>query len=816
MFFLRLNRLHISDNHTRKSFLGLLGPDRANIKIASFISTDQSVLPDLDRFVDSATRDTERTEILAAAIEDTLSRRVFTTFPNVEDGHVLTFGDAGYTVHQDAFIPQQLDWSLLVVKSNREGRKLGMRVDELLGDEKFPAFQRNLVTVLMGAAGAINPGFLAAAGIARFIGEAAAEILKRKDDELIGLYYNSLNRLEHYPHGERKRDNSPGVTGNISLDYSLFGTPTVVRKAIPVHPLPGETVSEPISPIGPAISVRMPPPSESPTPEEIPPEAAPLRLRDREQAGLLAGEPYYRFRGEKPIFWTAEMTIDADGSPRAYHPQSSKGLDALGNAGTSGNWWGVATHNGKTSGKPVVQRDGDPAPGFYVSTTALADGRKESTDPARYVDSEWIPYVVLPGRHETDARLGDLAVIVNLRNRKHTGTIFADIGPSDHLGEASMAAAEAVGIDSSPRRGGQSGDVFYLVFPGSGNGKPIPKSRIAEESARLFEDWGGLAAVEQAVNASLSVPAEPMSSVHVESGSLEQIVADKKSLSLDDVRDSAELAREIQTILGAQGFIDPPADGKWGRISNCGWEAFCKFADLGDPAPLAEKHARKLLDIKGKELIPIQTGTGDPLAERVCLFMLANRMWIARAEGMINIVYLEAVDPSGEINEDIPNQFNDLRMIIAIEKGGKPAILGKWEATTEPGTYYTKVKLLNPLGAARIAFGQYRAWTVGMHRGNHEALRQSRDITIYRDADKNYLRRGDVTQTGQFFINQHWGYDRRREDIGTASAGCLVGRTRSGHREFMALVKSDIRYKANRRYTFYTTVLDGRVVLRDA
>jgi hypothetical protein len=72
-----------------------------------------------------------------------------------------------------------------------------------------------------------------------------------------------------------------------------------------------------------------------------------------------------------------------------------------------------------------------------------------------------------------------------------------------------------------------------------------------------------------------------------------------------------------------------------------------------------------------------------------------------------------------------------------------------------------------------------------------------------------------VTETGQFFINQHWGYNQPREDIGTASAGCLVGRTKSGHREFMALVKSDIRYKANPKYTFFTAVLDGRDVLRD-
>jgi hypothetical protein len=78
-----------------------------------------------------------------------------------------------------------------------------------------------------------------------------------------------------------------------------------------------------------------------------------------------------------------------------------------------------------------------------------------------------------------------------------------------------------------------------------------------------------------------------------------------------------------------------------------------------------------------------------------------------------------------------------LRMVIAVEKGGKATVLGNWEATTEPGRHYTEVKLLNPLGAARIAFGQYRAWKVGIHRNDHEALRQTRDITVYRDANRD-------------------------------------------------------------------------------
>ncbi|NJP21759.1 MAG: hypothetical protein HC763_25245, partial [Hydrococcus sp. CRU_1_1] len=40
-----------------------------------------------------------------------------------------------------------------------------------------------------------------------------------------------------------------------------------------------------------------------------------------------------------------------------------------------------------------------------------------------------------------------------------------------------------------------------------------------------------------------------------------------------------------------------------------------------------------------------------------------------------------------------------------------------------------------------------------------------------------------------------WGYDLPVGNIGSSSAGCLVGRTRKGHREFMSLVKSDRSYR---------------------
>lgn len=45
------------------------------------------------------------------------------------------------------------------------------------------------------------------------------------------------------------------------------------------------------------------------------------------------------------------------------------------------------------------------------------------------------------------------------------------------------------------------------------------------------------------------------------------------------------------------------------------------------------------------------------------------------------------------------------------------------------------------------------------------------------------------------------------DNIGQASAGCLVGRTRSGHRAFMKRVKADPRHAVSEGYLFLTTIL---------
>ncbi|BAZ24941.1 peptidoglycan binding domain-containing protein [Kalymmatonema gypsitolerans NIES-4073] len=284
-----------------------------------------------------------------------------------------------------------------------------------------------------------------------------------------------------------------------------------------------------------------------------------------------------------------------------------------------------------------------------------------------------------------------------------------------------------------------------------------------------------------------------------------------------------ELTRHIQEVLVWLKFLDPPVDGKFGPITT---GAFIEFQDIissvrsevtQERGFLSLYTAKALIETSPTDLLnsrPTIDYSRQDLAASLIKYMTEMNYNISVGDKKYIIVYVEGMNIDGSLNSDAPNHFNDLRLVIEIPDADKiPVIRGKWEGTTEPGTHYT-LNPVNQLGAARIAFGQYKAWRVGTHSGQtgadpHEALIQHTPVSVYRDKNKDFIRPGDFLDTGNFAINQHWGYDLPHTDIGMAGAGCLVGKTRAGHREFMALIKQDKRYQLNKDYLFLTTVIAG-------
>lgn len=198
---------------------------------------------------------------------------------------------------------------------------------------------------------------------------------------------------------------------------------------------------------------------------------------------------------EPHFFYVAPMHIDADGAYKAYHRDSNVALDNLANAGKPGNWWALVTDNGERTGNPIVQCGDDPAPDYYVCMTALGDPTKAKTDPRRWVDSSTVPYFVLPGglAPQMKVKLGDLGVALHRPSGKLSAAIYADVGPKGKIGEGSIALAKALGLRESAKNGGtERREIAWLVFPGSGSGKPRDRDVVINLGMELFKDWGGL------------------------------------------------------------------------------------------------------------------------------------------------------------------------------------------------------------------------------------------------------------------------------------------------------------------------------------
>jgi hypothetical protein len=198
------------------------------------------------------------------------------------------------------------------------------------------------------------------------------------------------------------------------------------------------------------------------------------------------------YRVDGAVIFESGMQIDADGAPHAYHPSSGHGLDHLSNAGRPGNWWGIETNTLRKTGKPVVQDDEDPAPGFYISTTALEISKvRAGHTQRRYIDSENVPFIVLPRGIGLGCSLGDLCLCFNTKTGDNDYGIYADIGPANHIGEASIAMADSLSIPNNPRTGGTGHGIYYCIFPGSGK-KEQSKDEWFPKANTKFRTWGGL------------------------------------------------------------------------------------------------------------------------------------------------------------------------------------------------------------------------------------------------------------------------------------------------------------------------------------
>jgi hypothetical protein len=215
MFYGRINKLTIFNN--REGFLGLF--NRAEIRIFSYAGEQISslTLADLSDLPDSARRQKLLEAVLSGAGEFAQSYSL--SVDRVKDNQTLTFDEAGMVVYQSDRIPDQLSLQLWVIESDEEVRQFALGADQVLESEAFKG-----LTAAVGAALAVtNPVLTAAVGVGGVVVNLLRRKLRSNKDDLVGYWQATLNREEHYPHGLRDRQEVPDTTGNLRIDYTLFG-----------------------------------------------------------------------------------------------------------------------------------------------------------------------------------------------------------------------------------------------------------------------------------------------------------------------------------------------------------------------------------------------------------------------------------------------------------------------------------------------------------------------------------------------------------------------------------------------------------------
>ena len=186
----------------------------------------------------------------------------------------------------------------------------------------------------------------------------------------------------------------------------------------------------------------------------------------------------------------------------------------------------------------------------------------------------------------------------------------------------------------------------------------------------------------------------------------------------------------------------------------------------------------------------------------------------------INIIGIEGLNPDFTLNNDVPNHWNDLFLILGVDKDLNFRYFQKSVGTTEPGSHYT-YNPMNPQGAARITIDtkHEKIWKVGCHgsgSNSHLALVQTgNQVCVTRDANKDFQRTNDKITCGYYGINFHWGYDMPINNIGRASAGCQVIRSRKEQQNAMKIIKTDYYYVRNNQHRFSYFCLDGSKIFSD-
>ena len=164
------------------------------------------------------------------------------------------------------------------------------------------------------------------------------------------------------------------------------------------------------------------------------------------------------------VFFTADADIDADGAngqngARVAYNRDNTGSEALANGDMRIVNGQVVFREGWGRSIVILGTNNQPRifpGGLIASMTWYRHPGMAVNDPAAYVDSETVPFIVIPPLvyQRTAGVVRGCRARVTFNGRSVDGVV-ADLGPRTKVGELSIAAARAVGIPPNPRTGGR-------------------------------------------------------------------------------------------------------------------------------------------------------------------------------------------------------------------------------------------------------------------------------------------------------------------------------------------------------------------------
>lgn len=136
--------------------------------------------------------------------------------------------------------------------------------------------------------------------------------------------------------------------------------------------------------------------------------------------------------------------------------------------------------------------------------------------------------------------------------------------------------------------------------------------------------------------------------------------------------------------------------------------------------------------------------------------------------------------------DKVTNVFDDT-MTISYKENGEWKF-HTWSCTTDPGKKGV-MEYHNAAGVARLVEGQYRgSHTIRLHQGKYEALGQSKNVKVYRDANRDMKYDETKITEGVYGINIHKaGADSTY--VENWSEGCQVFKKSADFEEFMKICR---------------------------